>query len=219
VFAIACGGHTSRSSSSTAASSTAARPTSADSSSTAVSSSTPPSPSLTTQAAPTVPADVPTTGPNLLHAGETPPVMPALAMMDSAPGAVAFAKFFMQTFDWGYATTSSTYVRHYFASSCAECSSAANGIDTSARAQQRFIGDRFLNLVAVAVPVGARSDVDAAIKVDFAVTGTEVVDKEGKEVQAVPPRETESVTVFLRWQVTGWVVVDLDTKSTASVPS
>ena len=55
-------------------------------------------------AAPTVPADVPTTGPNLLHPGERPPVMPALATQHTPEGAVAFAKFFIQTIDWGFAT-------------------------------------------------------------------------------------------------------------------
>ncbi len=68
-------------------------------------------------ASPAVPADVPRTGPNT-RKGEKPPVMPVLATKHTAAGAQAFAEFFIKTIDWGYATTSSAYMRHYFEQSC-----------------------------------------------------------------------------------------------------
>ncbi len=52
---------------------------------------------------PTIPADVPTVGPNMKR-GEKPPLMPLEATQHTPDGAKAFAEFFIKTIDWGYAT-------------------------------------------------------------------------------------------------------------------
>ena len=78
-----------------------------------------------------MPADVPRTGPNT-RKGEQPPVMPVAATKHTADGAKAFAEFFIKTIDWGYATTSSAYMRHYF-KSVYWCGIAAKAFDCSLR--------------------------------------------------------------------------------------
>jgi hypothetical protein len=103
------------------------------------------SPRSTTPAAdptPTVPADVPTTGTNLLAKREQPPVMPAIALQHTDAGAMAFAKFYLQTVDWGYATTNASYMRHYYDKDCVRCKILDDAITSVQRAKQKFIGGR-----------------------------------------------------------------------------
>ena len=91
---------------------------------------------------PTVPADVPRTGPNVTSKAEKPPVMPIAATKHTAQGAKAFAEFFVKTIDWGYATTDSKYMRHYFDKSCSVCNSIALDLDNTASAKHHYLGDR-----------------------------------------------------------------------------
>ncbi len=157
----------------------------------------------------TVPADVPTTGPNITKAGEAPPVMPVIATQHSAAGGVAFAKFFIQTMDWGYATTSSAYMKHYYEATCVECSANASGMDDAAQKHDRYIGDRFQNIRAVAVPAGPVAVADLAIKTTSDVTGAEAIDKAGKAIDAEPPKRGEIEIVYLAWRSNTWSVVDM----------
>ncbi len=91
---------------------------------------------------PTVPPDVPRTGPNI-RKGEKPPVLPVAATRHTADGAKAFAEFFIKTIDWGYATTSSAYMRHYFEPTCIGCASVRSGLSTRpASSDRHFIGGR-----------------------------------------------------------------------------
>jgi len=124
---------------------------------------------------------------------------------------VAFAKFFIQTLDWGYATTSSTYVRHYYEATCFECESDAQGVDEAEQKQHRFVGDRFLNITVRQIPSTGKHEgtADLAVKAVFDITGTDVVDAAGKSVQAVPPRPGYSETLYLSWRGAGWSVVDM----------
>lgn len=103
-----------------------------------------PKPSKTpTQVVPTVPKDVPTTGPNIAYKGEKPPVMPVAATKHTAEGAKAFAEFYLQTIDWGYATTSSAYMRHYFVKTCDVCLYMADDLDNTRAKRLHYLGDRF----------------------------------------------------------------------------
>src|SRR4051794_15205328 len=147
---LSCAAACTSSSSGSPASSTASSP--APSSVPVSSAVTSPPPSTTTKSSsfsgpprpvtPTLPADVPKTGPNT-RPGEKPPVVPLEATQHTGRGAQAFAEFFIKTIDWGYATTSSAYMRHYFTKSCIGCRSTAEALDKAARAKHHFVGDRF----------------------------------------------------------------------------
>jgi hypothetical protein len=115
--------------------------------------------------------------------------------------------------DWGYATTSSTYMRHYYQPTCTECDGNATGIDEAAQEQHRFIGDRLTNITAGTVATQGRAGVDLAVLVTFDVTGTEEVDKSGKYFDAQPPTPGYIETLYLSWSGVSWTVVDMDAAS------
>lgn len=166
-----------------------------------VARSAPPSP-----AAPTVPADVPTTGPNLRFAGEKPPVMPVAATQHTRAGAVAFAEFFIKTIDWGYATTNSAYMRHYFADSCTVCAGLAKGLEEQASNGNHFIGDRFTIQPASDVRSGGAHAAEYTAQLTFDVTSSELLDKQGQFIDGEPAL-TARTDVGARWAGSKWQVV------------
>jgi hypothetical protein len=155
-----------------------------------------------------VPADVPTTGPNLRHPGEKPPVEPVAALAHTAAGAKAFAEFFIRTIDWGYATTSSTYMRHYFQHSCVGCRSIAKALDDAKKNAHRFIGDRFtITKTSLRTDRGAKGDL--TLVVQFDVSSGEVVDARGRAVAAEPAMPGYREQVDLQWVNPSWAVAEL----------
>jgi len=170
---------------------------------TPVRSSTAPTPT-----APTVPADVPSTGPNT-KPGERPPVMPAMATRHTAAGAKAFAEFFIKTIDWGYATTSSTYMRHYFARTCIDCLSVANALDYDRNRGHRYIGDRF-SIVRSTEPTPTGSTYQLHLELD--VTASEVVDKNGNFVDGEGALNDYDELLRLAWSSRGWTISDMSHK-------
>jgi hypothetical protein len=158
---------------------------------------------------PTVPADVPTTGPNLRYKGERPPVMPVLATRHTQAGAVAFAKFFELTIDWGYATTSTAYMKHYYEPSCVTCKSIQIGLDKAASQKHHFIGGRMTITRAVSRPVGNDGAAERSALVAYALTSIEVVDRHGTFVDA-DPAVTLKDQIWTKWLPgAGWVVVHI----------
>lgn len=162
-------------------------------------------PSSTAPPAPTVPADVPTTGPNT-RPGERPPVMPVAATKHTAAGAKAFAVFFIKTIDWAYATTSTTYMRHYFDRSCVECRSAADAVDDAAHKHRHFVGDRFK--IRSSTPIANR-DGAAGVDVYFDVTSVDVLDSSGRVVDGLDAIHNFRERIYLQQSRTDWAVVDM----------
>ncbi len=180
-----------------------------------VPSNTPSSPAptsthATAPAVPTVPADVPRTGPNT-HPGEKPPVMPVLATKHTPDGATAFAKFFIQTIDWGFATTSGAYMRHYFQPSCVECASHADGIDNTRKAGGHYLGGRFTitDASAGAGGIGGPHGAQLSVVVTFDITSIEAVDSQGHYKNADIAYRGEKRQIWLAQKNGGWTVVDM----------
>jgi hypothetical protein len=208
----ACGGGSRVDPSSTPAPSTTLATIHSTESSTSAAPSTvfvPPTPTVPTPVSTTVPADVPTTGPNITKAGEAPPVMPVAATLHSGPGGVAFAKFFIQTMDWAFATTNGSYMRHYYLYSCTTCRSVADGVDRSRAAGIRYIGDRSSGLSGAISTADSKRSSDLTVRVSFNVTAGESVDLNGKAVQAEPPQPGFVETIYLVWKKNGWIVTDM----------
>lgn len=159
-------------------------------------------------ASPTVPADVPSTGPNLRSPGEQPPVMPLEATQHTPAGALAFAKFFIQTIDWGFATTSGAYMRHYYAPSCVECRSHADGLDNTRTAGERYLGSRFTLTGARSTGVGKQS-ADASALLAFDISSAAVLDSSNHPVSSDIARSGVQRQVWLAWKATHWTVVDM----------
>jgi hypothetical protein len=156
-----------------------------------------------------VPADVPTTGPNLLSADEKPPIMPPAAREHTTDDAVAFARFFIQTIDWGFATTSGAYMRHYFQPSCIECTSHADGLDNTRSAKHHYLGGRFTTTEVVRVPAAGASEAEESSVVTFDLTSVEVVDADGKFQNADAARPGTRRQIWMAWHDDRWTVTDM----------
>ena len=164
-----------------------------------------PSSTSTAPATPTVPADVPTTGPNVTDPTERPPVEPVIATQHTAAGAKAFAEFFIRTIDWGYASMSGAYLRHYSMASCLSCTSIANGLDRDRGAHRIYVGGRLS-------VIGAKPGRDGALQsqvVSANGTAFEIVDQHGKPVSAEEAHTGLRYTVQLRWQAAAWAVREM----------
>jgi Family of unknown function (DUF6318) len=176
-------------------------------------SSSPSVPAKTTSASSVntsiIPTDVPTTGPNL-RPGEAPPRAEAAAAQDSATGAVAFARFFIQTIDWGIATTNSAYMAHYFDPGCAQCQQIKAGLDGSAAQGWHFLGGRYSLKSA---RIGAASTSAPTVVVVSDIGASTTVDRAGAQQSSAPPVANFTTTLDLSWQVTGWTVVSIDPSS------
>lgn len=156
-----------------------------------------------------MPADVPTTGPNLRKAGERPPVEPLAATAHTPSGARAFGKFFILTLDWGFATTSGAYMRHYFEPTCIECQSHARGQDNTRKAGDHYIGGRFTIKGVSAGAIGGPHGADLSIVVTFDVTSVEAVDAKGRFKNAEPAHPGAQRELWLAWREGAWTVVDM----------
>ncbi len=171
--------------------------------------STKPSPTKSspspTASAPTVPADVPTTGKNV-KPGETPPVEPVAATHHDAAGAAAFAKFFVQTIDWAYATMSTTYMRHYFEDSCTYCTATARPIDQAAAKGQYIVGARYINYRVETPSFGSVGESSVGVTID--IQSGELVDQSGSFVDGTPAKTGVVWTPKLTWKTSSWVVTD-----------
>jgi hypothetical protein len=157
---------------------------------------------------PSVPADVPTTGPNLLHPGETPPLMPLAATQHTQAGAVAFAKFFIQTIDWGYATTSSAYMKHYFGPGCRACNTFSSAISSARSKNERFEGG---HLTIRSAQSRSLQPGDSAVTIDLLVDITTFarLNQHGVFLDGEPAQTGISFELETRWAHGGWFVEDL----------
>jgi hypothetical protein len=152
---------------------------------------------------------VPKTGPNT-KAGEKPPIMPLEATQHTPEGAKAFAEFFIKTIDWGYATTSSAYMRHYFKRSCVGCRSTADALDKAKHKEHHFLGDRFI--IESAQITDNTTIAKPQVLVTFDVSSSEVVDKNGKFVNGGPALRGFRELASLSWHTSRWVVDEFAAK-------
>ncbi|MGH8961173.1 MAG: DUF6318 family protein [Jatrophihabitantaceae bacterium] len=132
--------------------------------------------------------------------------MPLEATQHTQPGAIAFAKFFIQTIDWAYATTSTSYMRHYFAPGCVTCKSIQAGIDQAHAKGRHFIGDRITITSVTHVESTREHGAEYRMVVAFDVTSVEVVDSHGRFVDGDRALKLQN-QVSVRWAGNSWVVV------------
>lgn len=162
----------------------------------------------TTPPRPSLPPDVPRHGPNT-KPGEKPPIMPLEATQHTPDGAKAFAEFFIKTIDWGFATVSGSYIRHYAEPSCRSCSVLANGMDNDRKAGNRYIGGRFTLTAANGASHPLAKGAEKTVVVTFDVLSFEQVTKSGKFVKADQAHRGERFEVSLIRSDGLWRVVEL----------
>ncbi|MEO6700962.1 MAG: DUF6318 family protein [Jatrophihabitantaceae bacterium] len=153
------------------------------------------------------PADVPLTGHNV-KPGEKPPTYPDAAKARSQAGANAFAEFFMRTLDWAYATTNPSYMKHYYAPSCGQCSGLASGISKTATDHHWYMGGRLTVHDATGTARGSvTADADYCFQLVIDITATSVVDKNGHILNGDGAYSGNRFKLCAAWtQITSWQV-------------
>lgn len=170
-------------------------------------SPTPATTAHSTSSQPTVPADVPRTGPNVTSKAEKPPVMPAGATKHTAQGAKSFAVFFVRTIDWGYATTDSHYMRHYFTHSCTLCLAFADEFDNTKSAKHHYLGDR-IHIRSSSATAG-QDEVYACRVVADVDAATSVEDRTGNVIKGGAPISKASLFLKVSWVRRSWTVTSM----------
>jgi hypothetical protein len=136
--------------------------------------------------------------------------MPLEATRHTPAGAKAFAQFFIKTIDWGYATTSSTYMRHYFVETCNQCRNVELFLNTAAAKGDHYIGGRITVLDASARNGSAAQSADSDVDMHVDITSSEVVDEYGHSKNRDIAYRSLGETAALKWTPGNvWVVVDL----------
>jgi hypothetical protein len=155
-----------------------------------------------------VPADVPTTVTNPRGPNEKPPTPPLPPTgPDDTLNAVAFAEFFLKTIDWGGATTSSAYMRHYYEPTCEDCAAIATALNDARLRKYRNVGGRIsfhgAHLSGRGGPAGANLHVSMVLD----VAALEQFSHDGKLIGAATATNGASARLWLRWTGTRWTVV------------
>jgi hypothetical protein len=115
--------------------------------------------------------------------GEKRPLYPAAAKAKTQEGANAFARFYIQTLDWGYATTSAAYMNHYYEASCGVCKSFADSFMRTSAAKHFYLGFRITvepAEPAQIAPVTAPADFCSQVTMDH--TAGSAVDVRGNAI-------------------------------------
>jgi hypothetical protein len=167
----------------------------------------PPTPSTKPDPTPTTTPPV-STGPNV-RPGEKPPTFPASLQVNNATAALAFAQYWLETIDWGYATTDSSLARSAFAPSCSDCTRFVKANFDETRDQQlHFRGGRISILGRVARPDDHRNGATAVDDVTIAVQKLETLNRSGHVISTAPAVPRITYRLWLRWNRIGWAVVD-----------
>lgn len=153
----------------------------------------------------------PTTGPNV-RPGEKPPVYPDLARQHNADGALAFAIYFMRSFDWGYATNDPSILQPLSLSSCTGCRTFRNSLEGLKAKRQVLLGGR-LSPDSASV-LHKKFEFRADFVLDMVYDEQPVVIKTtGKaSTTAAPALRQHHTLVFVRWLADGWRVADVTAK-------
>lgn len=131
--------------------------------------------------------------------------MPVAATRHTPVGARAFAVFVMRTMDWGYATVSGAYLRHYAAAECAGCARVSTTQDNARRQGHRFVGDR-------STIVGARSGSGGPLHAQIVTinsTAFEELTKNGDYVTGDQAYRGQQWRLGLRWDHGRWSATSL----------
>jgi hypothetical protein len=179
-----------------------------DSSFTPTSTYTPPSYSVPpTTTAPSSPLPA-TTGPNV-RPGEKPPTLPDVGNTNTPAGARAFAVFYVEALDWGYATMDSTLARSLFAKSCTGCARfVANFFDHERNLGRHYVGSRAQPTRAESVHNNRHDGATQSVDVTLTQQKGKLVDAAGRVVVREPAVARAVFRGWLAWRDGRWQIVD-----------
>ncbi len=144
-----------------------------------------------------------------MHPGEKPPTLPAVGTTNTAAGARAFAVFYIQALDWGYATMDATLATSLFSDTCRGCARFVKTFfDDEVQLGRHYIGSR--TVVTGAESVRSDHHFGSSQVVDTTVTqekGT-LVDSAGKVIEREPAVREAVFRSWLVWSHAHWAIVD-----------
>ncbi|GDY33175.1 DUF6318 family protein [Gandjariella thermophila] len=130
-----------------------------------------------------------------------PPTLPEPARHGDGQGATSFASHWLDLVDYAYQTLDAGPLRDLGLPSCQTCAQFVAQLDTDRAAGARYRGGR-VHFVS-ADPSDVQQDRQATVTVTFDQDDMRVIDRAGRQVDAVPAGRT--VFVFdLRWTPAGW---------------
>lgn len=147
------------------------------------------------------------TGPNV-RPGENPPSFPTDLETDAPGAADAFARYWEQTVDWGYATTDSRLARSAYSASCTGCARFMKIFDGARADHVHFQGGRLAFLSSTIQPDDHHDGATAVVDVTFSIQALKAIDRSGKLVESDPAVARATDRVWVRWTGTRFTVVD-----------
>jgi hypothetical protein len=157
----------------------------------------------------TAPASTPpiTTGPNV-RPGEKPPTFPQSLQKNFPSAAGAFATYWMQTIDWGYATVDSSLARTAFSPVCTDCTRFMKIFDEARAKGVQFHGGRMAISKWMIEPNDHHNGATAVIDVTVSIGALRAIDRSGHVVESDPAQPRVTYRIWLKWTRATWTVVD-----------
>ena len=123
--------------------------------------------SVPVSSATATPAVSPTSGPNV-RPGERPPAMPAAAKQHTQEGALAFAGYFYQVFDFSLRTMTTKALRSLSSDTCGSCQTHIKSIDALGAERGHVQGGRIIlkSIKRVTGRADVKADVTFLVRVD-----------------------------------------------------
>lgn len=172
-------------------------------------SSVTPTPSPTTSASKSPGSDspdIPSSGPNS-SPGESAPTQPSSALTGTAEAAQSFESYYIKLIDWMYATSAPRILEPLYDASCQNCRNFVSNLTTQVANGSTFRGSRISIQRLALVNNDGRAGADFAVSVEISATALKILDSAGK-VTDQGPASTLTLTNWLHWTGTSWVIVD-----------
>ena len=134
-------------------------------------------------------------------------MLPAGAEDDTPAAAVTFAEFWIDTLDWGYATTSSALARQWYAKSCSDCELFMKTFDNAKKLGYSFRGGRIYVLGGQVAENDKRFGAQFAVDVTLASSALTVVNRAGKVLERDPATAKITFRLWVERVSHRWAVV------------
>jgi hypothetical protein len=148
-----------------------------------------------------------TTGPNV-RPGEKPPTIPAAAGRHTSPGAIAFAIYYFEAFDWSIATNDVSLIGDISSTECASCARVLRFFAELRRSGDVLRGGR--TVVTDAGIAAGRFNYRGEVVVRVHTTqSAEFRGQPDSRSARVADRTTSTSLVFLNWRAGSWRVAEV----------
>lgn len=148
---------------------------------------------------------VATTGPNV-RPGEKPPTYPAISRTNTRSGALAFVGYWIDTLDWGYATTDSTLAKLNYLPTCDDCARFMKNFDDAKSKNEHFRGGRVSIDQATLDSSDTSHPGTSVIDVTFSVARLVTLDMSNAIVTTAPAISSLTYRTWAAWTGRKWAV-------------